>query len=160
MTRDRLSDAAADVVRDTRALADFTKGRNLRVISAGVRPDVTVTFFVRGERDSVTEYFVELTETLTGPELSACRVNASVHLKASGTYKKVTLSFTLIASDYEAQLLLRDLPSIGDVRDHDDVAVSRESLEAAVVLLSTHADDCDGTCTQYGKVPCYADRAL
>ena len=54
MTADQPSDAAAEVVRDTRVLADFIKSRNLRVLHAMVRPHLEVTFFARGERDTIT----------------------------------------------------------------------------------------------------------
>lgn len=160
MTADQPSDAAAEVVRDTRVLADFIKSRNLRVLHAMVRPHLEVTFFARGERDTITEFFLELSGTLAEPQLTAKRVGDSVFLIASGTYKRVQLSFTLVAADYEARLLLRELPDLGSAREHDGVPVSREALEAAVELMSTHADDCDLTCQQFGQVPCYADRAL
>lgn len=160
MTADEPSKEPADVVRDARALADFIKGRNLRVLQAGVRPYLEVTFFARGERDTITEFFLELSGTLTDPQLTAKRVGDSVFLIASGTYKRVQLSFTLVAAEYEARLLSRELQNLGDAREHEAVVVSREALEAAVELMSTHADDCDLTCQQYGQVPCYADRAL
>lgn len=163
MSRDKLSDAATDVVQDARALASYIKARNLQVLSAEVRPQVQVCFYSSGAsegRDSVTEVFVELTETLKTPELSASRIDDSVLLTASGTYKHMRLDFKLYAQKYESRLLVRELPGLDGVDDHVNVTVSREALEAAIVLLSEHADDCDLTCQQYGQVPCYADRAL
>lgn len=158
--RTERSDAAADVVRDARALADLIKGRNLQVLQASVRPEVQVCFYARGKRDTVTEFFLELAELLGDADLVATRVQDSVLLTATGLYKKVLLSIKLYASEYETQLLARELEGLGSVKDHEDVSTSREALQAAVVLMSMHADDCDLICQQYGQIPCYADRAL
>jgi hypothetical protein len=160
MTREQLSNDPADVVRDAKALTDFIKGRNLQVLQAGVRPYVEVCFFAHGKRDTITEFFLELAEILIDPELTVTRVQGTVMFTATGGYKDVSLSAKLHVGDYESALLVRELRGVAEVEDHVDVPTSREALESAVVLLSTHADDCDGTCQQYGQVPCYADRAL
>jgi hypothetical protein len=158
--RTERSDDAADVVRDARALTDLIKGRNLQVIQASVRPSVEVCFFAAGERDTITEFFLELADLLGSADLVACRVQDSVLLTATGLYKKVLLSIKLYAPKYEARLLDRELEGLSGVKDHKDVPTSREALQAAVALMSEHADDCDLTCQQYGQIPCYADRAL
>jgi hypothetical protein len=160
MTRNDLSDAAEDVVRDSRILASFIKACNTRVSRAEVRPDIEVTFFTHRQYDSSTRASLDLSKKLIAPGFHARRVGDSVFLEAAGTYKGVPLAFTVIASEYEAQLLKRDLPDVADAREQESVPVSHDMLELAAQKMTEHCDDCDGTCTGYGQIPCYADRAL
>jgi len=160
MSRNDLSDAAEDVVRDSRILASFIKACNTRVSRAEVRPDIEVTFFTYRQHESSTRASLDLSTKLIAPAFNARRVGDIVFLEAAGTYKGVPLAFTVIASEYEAQLLKRDLLDIADAPEREVVAVSKDALLLAAEKMTEHADDCDGTCQQYGQIPCYADRAL
>lgn len=157
MTANRLTDDASTVAQDARALATYIKARDLRVISAGVRPRIEVTFFFYG---LVTEQFIKLANALKEPTLTTYRVDESVWLVAEGEFRGSNLQPSIIATDYEAQLLRKLVPGLDEAGDRGRVPLSPELLTAAVAKMHEHADDCDLTCQKYGEVPCYADRAL
>ncbi len=157
MTSNKLTDDPIIVARDARALATYIKARGLRVISAGVRPDVEVTFFSVG---LVTEQFIKFAKPLSDPTFTTFRSDDSVWLRAKGGFSGSELQASIIAGRYEAQLLCNELPSLGEAKDQAKVPLLLESLTSALAKMHEHADDCDLTCQQYGQVPCYATRAL